>query len=99
MIDVAFWRWLHNTWARFLVPFYFAQEDFFGGLQTLIVWRFGRATLEVYDWGPETSANDLTDKLAPLPIGSRECYSRIQHCANAGICNRVSAAPRNRSKC
>jgi hypothetical protein len=89
MIDVEFWRWLHGTWARFLVPFYFAQEDFHGGHQTIVVWWFGRPRWEVYDWGPEVGAADLDDKLSPLLMGSRECYSRIQNCADAGICKLV----------
>lgn len=60
----------------------FEQEDFVGRHQLLRVWWWGRMHWEVWDWGPEGSAQDAADWLNKLPakaVVSR--YDRIERSA------------------
>lgn len=84
-----FQRWLARSWAGFLVPFFYTQEDFHHGMQVLCVWRWGRPTWEIYSWGPNMGSEDLRRHFAPLPFGSREYYHRLQLSLESGMARLV----------
>lgn len=80
-----FQRYLCQTWAGFLVPFYYAQEGFHHGVQVLVVWRWGKPTWEVYSWGPDMGSEDLRRHFKPLPFGSHEYYHRLGLSVESGM--------------
>jgi hypothetical protein len=66
--------WWYN---RNLSPFWFCQDDYRGGIQTLYVWRFGQLMIEHWDWGPNNDHSfyyGLQDKGA----SKSELYNRVK---------------------
>jgi hypothetical protein len=62
---------------HFLVPFYFAQEDYRNGRQLLLVWRWGRSRWELWDHGLDYDSSFL-DALKKKGATKSELYSRIK---------------------
>ncbi len=97
VVGMTFWRsiqrYLVQSWAAFLVPFYYTQEAYHHGVQVLFVSRWGRSCWEVYSWGPNTGSDDLAFHFKPLPLGSPEYYHRLQLSADSGLVRRVGRYP------
>ena len=79
----GWWQFLLKRWLRlhrlgFLVPFNYAQDDYDDGIQTLIVWRWGRKTVERYRW-PSYRDIDILDRLRKRGmINRKQLYKVIQ---------------------
>lgn len=85
-----FKRWLARSWAGFLVPLYYAQEDFRMGTLYLYVSRWGAKSWEVYYFGPNTSSGDFDRMMKPHAFGTATWYERLQAlCGDPTVCRRV----------
>lgn len=81
--------WLANSRLSFLIPFWFAEESYSGGVMLLCVKRHGREHFETYDWGAHTTAADKERLLCPAPHGTERRYEALQHLVRCGIVRRI----------
>lgn len=81
--------WLANSRLAFLVPFWFAEESYSGGVMLLCVKRHGRECFETYDWGVHTTAAEKERLLWPCSRGTRQRYEALQHLVRCGIVKRI----------
>ena len=66
-------RKINMMWV---VPFYYSQDDYDDGIQTLDVWRFGKYTEEKYQWF--RYEHDLYYKMSESNLfNKREMYKFI----------------------
>lgn len=47
---ILFTRFMRKIRLGFIIPFYFIQDDYDDGIQTLTVFRFGKSTIEKRVW-------------------------------------------------
>lgn len=85
----GFVAWLANSRLGFLIPFWFTEESYSGGVMLLCVKRHGRECFETYDWGVHTTAAEKERLLWPCSLGTRERYEALQHLVRCGIVKRI----------
>lgn len=81
--------WLAMSRLAFLVPFWFAEESYSGGVQLLCVKRYGRERFEAYDWGAHTTTADKERLLYATPPGTVQRYEALQHLVRCGVVRRI----------
>jgi hypothetical protein len=69
-------RWLRRNKLGFLVPFTYAVDDYDDGLQTLTVWRWGKKTVERYQW-PHYRDVEILDRLRKRGMINRRQLYRV----------------------
>lgn len=62
------------------MPFWFVQDDYRDGVQTLIVYRWGQVSVERWDWGREYGY-DHYEALLKKGATKSELYNRIKFSA------------------
>ncbi len=72
-------RWLVQSWAGFLVPFYYAKVEWRHGTVCLFTSRFGVKRWEVYAFGSSLLWDEFCQLMRPLKYGTTEWYHRLQN--------------------
>lgn len=65
-----FQRWLMSHKMGFLIPFTYSQDDYSYGCQTLYVRRWGKLTIEKWQW-PEYRDHEILDRLKKIGVINR----------------------------